>query len=218
MKTKTLFAFVFSLALASSGSHAATVDPGSPISHTPYDRWLGPMWQVMHGLGGGEPSIGRVEELVRQASEFQYAYTSDHTYVPQTPRLTESTGTGDCKAKALWLAARMRSSSVRYVIGKANLSDHISHAWLMWKAPQGWLILDPSNYSQPLSPWQLSPAQFIPLYSYGPSGSYIHTMSVAARGARTAAYDRAHRRLAATQPFPRHRPASRKSSGAPRPS
>ena len=207
MTTKMLFALAFSLALASSGSHAATLDLGSPTSRTPYDRWLGPMWTVMHGLGGGNPSIGRVEQLVRQASEFRYTYTKNHPYVPQKPRVTEATKAGDCKAKALWLAAKMRSSRVRYVVGKAWRFDSRNHAWLMWKGPNGWLILDPSNHDHPLSPQRLSSLQFIPLYSYGPSGSYAHAKSAAARGARRGDYARARRQPTAPYPFPRHRPA-----------
>jgi hypothetical protein len=181
MTTKTLFAFLCLLGLAASGLHAATIDLGSPAARTPYDQYLGPMWAVMHGLGSGNPSIGRVEELVRQAAEFRYVYAKNQPYIPQSPRVTGATGSGDCKAKALWLAAKMRSSKVRFVIGKASWFHSRNHAWLMWKGPSGWLILDPSHHSRPLSPQQVSAGQFIPLYSYDPSGSYVHAKGGAAR-------------------------------------
>jgi len=49
----------------------------------------------------------------------------------------------------------MNDQSLRFVVGKARAVSGMSHAWLLWKSPDGWLILDATNYSAPieLSRW-----------------------------------------------------------------
>ena len=184
MRTK-LFYFCLSTLLCVafvSDLPAATIDLGSSTSRTPYDRYLGPMFVVFKDLGGGHPDMATVEQLVAQGRAFRYSFKKDEPYVPQSPQETESTKAGDCKAKSLWLAYKMETSRVRFVVGKAKAVSNMNHAWLIWDGPDGWLILDATLYSRPLAPQTLSPAQFMPLYSYGPSGKYAHTVAAAAKG------------------------------------
>jgi len=170
--------------LLAGGLRAAELDLGSTTSRTPYDSYLAPMWQVFRRLGGAEPDRAAVEQLIHESRRFRYAYKKRQPYVPQTPEQTETTKCGDCKAKSLWLAAKMKSRKVRFVIGKAKVGDAASHAWLMWDGPEGWLILDATRYSRPLVPERLSPSEFVPTYSYAPGGKYAHTVSAAARSAK----------------------------------
>ena len=163
---------------------AASLDLGTPISRTPYDVYLGPMYAVLQHLGSGQPPLPVVEQLVREGRSFRYIYKTEQPYVPQTPEVTETTKAGDCKAKSLWLASKMDTRKVRFVIGKAKLQSNMSHAWIIWESPEGWLILDATNYSRPLAPDRLSPAEFIPTFSYSSSGRFAHTVSGAARGAK----------------------------------
>src|SRR4051812_32392103 len=128
---KSLFVYLCALVFGSNRLIGGTLDLGSPTSHTPYDRYLGQMWNVLQWQSGREPSTWRVQELLLEAREFDYVYSA-HPYIPQAPRFTNALRAGDCKAKALWLAAKMHSANVRYVIGKARAFDRLDHAWLWW--------------------------------------------------------------------------------------
>lgn len=158
----------------------AQIDLGSSTSRTPYDQYLGPMWSVFQRLGGGQPDVGLVEQLMRQGKSFRYVFKVDQPYVPQSPDVTETSKSGDCKAKSLWLASKMNTRKVRYVIGKAKGVSNMSHAWIIWDGPQGWLVLDATFYSRPLSP----NSGFTPIYSYSPGGRYAHTVSAAGKGVK----------------------------------
>ena len=161
-------------ALGAFSAWAGSLDLGSPTGHTPYDQYLGPMWGVMHHLGGAQPDVDTVDKLVGEGRAFRYSYNKEQPYIPQTPDVTESTHSGDCKAKALWLASKMGTRNVRFVIGKASASRPINHAWLIWESPEGWLILDATMLSRPLAPEHCSSAEYIPNYSYSPDGKYAH--------------------------------------------
>jgi hypothetical protein len=179
---KIILAAVF-IALAAVAALAGSIDLGSPTGHTPYDQYLAPMWEVLHKLGGANPDINLVDHLVAEGRGFRYCYNKEQPYVPQTPEVTESTHAGDCKAKALWLASKMDTRSVRFVIGKASAERAMNHAWLIWEGPQGWLILDATMFSRPLQPERLTPSDYIASYSYSPSGKYAHAV-VSAAGSR----------------------------------
>ncbi len=164
----------------SSALHAGPIDLGTPTARTPYDAYLQPMWDVLRNLAGNQPDVGVVEKFVQQGHSFRYSFNHDQPYRPQTPAETEATKSGDCKAKSLWLAAKMDCRKVRFVIGKAKQVSNMSHAWLIWDSPQGWLILDATLYSRPLSPERVSSDSFIPTYSYAPGGKYSHAIAAAA--------------------------------------
>lgn len=160
------------------GNLVAQVDLGSPTSKTPYDPYLGPMYSVLRQLNGPKADLGTAAALVREGRGFRYAYNKEQPYVPQTPEQTESTKAGDCKAKSLWLASKLNDRGVRFVIGKAKQVQNVSHAWLIWNGPEGWMILDATLYSSPLSPARLSRTDFVPTYSYGPGGKFSHSVGV----------------------------------------
>jgi len=179
----TLAVLIFTL-LTGAPLRGGSLDLGTPVARTPYDPYLGPLWEVMRRLGGTQPDVGTVEQLVREGRNFRYVFKKEQPYVPQSPTETEASKCGDCKAKSLWLASKMNSRNVRYVIGKARLVSTISHAWLIWEGPEGWLILDATNYSKPLAPSRISSSEFIPTYSYSPSGKYTHAVSGPGAGAK----------------------------------
>lgn len=184
MSTKLLSLWTILLLLLTGGWCSAELDLGSPTSRTPYDPYLDPVWKVFRQLSGGQVDPAAVEQLVREGRSFRYYYNKDQPYVPQPPEVTESMKAGDCKAKSLWLAKKMNSSKVRFVIGKLSLSSAKSHAWLIWEGPQGWLILDATNYSKPLVPERVSSSELVPTFSYSTSGKYAHAMVAAARGGK----------------------------------
>jgi len=162
---------------------SAQIDLGAPASRTPYDAYLGPVWAVLKSLSG-KADDATAAQLVRQGRAFRYSYNSAQPYQPQTPEQTEATKSGDCKAKSLWLASKLNDRGVRFVIGKAKAGQSMSHAWLIWNGPEGWTILDATLYSSPLSPASLSPSQFVPTYSFAPSGKYAHAMAAAGAAAK----------------------------------
>src|SRR4051794_8981978 len=96
---KQLFIAVF--AILGIGSFAFGQDLGSRVSSTPYDRYFGPIISTMASLGSNNPPLPQVEELVRTGRAFRY-YMKD-PYIPQSPQETESSKSGDCKAKSLWV-------------------------------------------------------------------------------------------------------------------
>lgn len=184
MKIRKLSQFLPGFCLLSFAINAsAQVDLGSPTARTPYDAYLGPVWSVFNQLGG-KADLPTVMQLVRQGRAFRYSYNKDQPYVPQTPEQTEATKAGDCKAKSLWLASKLNDRGVRFVIGKAKQVQNVSHAWLIWNGPEGWMILDATLYSSPLSPARLRPSDFVPTYSFAPGGKYAHKVTTAASGAK----------------------------------
>ena len=181
MKTKCVWLIALLSVWSTTVFSAAEIDLGASTSRTPYDRYLEPIFDLLKRLGGGHPDLATVEQLVAEGRSFRYVYKTTEPYVPQMPEVTEATKAGDCKAKALWLASKMDSAHVRFVVGKAKAVSNMNHAWLIWEGPEGWLILDATLYSHPLEPETLSSSQFIPLYSYGPSGKYAHGVAAAAK-------------------------------------
>ena len=159
MKTPTLVA-VFSLLCATS-SLAPAQDLGRPVGSTPYDKYFGRIREILAALGSNSPSMELVNELVKTGRGFRY-YMKD-PYIPQTPQETDASRSGDCKAKSLWVAYKMDDHSVRFVVGRIKSVQGMSHAWLLWKGPEGWLILDATMYSRPLDVARLGPQEFTPL-------------------------------------------------------
>ena len=150
----------------------AVVDLGAS-GQTPYDRFMTPVKQVLSSLDENNAPMERAEKLMRIGHGFRYAFTDP--YNPALPSVTARTRSGDCKAKSLWLCDQLGDASVRFVIGKAKRTSRISHAWVMWQNEGRWWILDCTNTSRPIAADQVSRDQYIPLYSYGRSGSYRHS-------------------------------------------
>lgn len=164
---------------------ARAQDLGRATGSTPYDAYLGPMRTTLNTLGANQPSLDEVKQYVRTGRGFRYVMK--HPYIPQTPEETEATRAGDCKAKSLWVAHKMDDRTVRFVIGKARAVSNMSHAWLMWKGPEGWFILDPTNYSSPIDLSRVGPNEFLPRYSYSANGKFVHS-GAAAPKSREAKY------------------------------
>jgi hypothetical protein len=161
----------FAALLFVKASALAIVDLGS-AGHTPYDRFMSPVKQVLGSLDKEGASMEQVQKLMRIGRGFRYSYTDP--YNPARPEVTAATRAGDCKAKSLWLCDQLGDASVRYVIGKAKRSAKISHAWVMWQHEGRWWILDCTNTSKPIPADRVSSNEYIPLYSYDRSGSYRH--------------------------------------------
>ena len=158
--------------LAGIASTFASVDLGSPTRSTPYDPYLSPVKHVLTQLDGKESSLDHVRQLMRVGRGFRYSFTDPYTAA--TPEVTAATHAGDCKAKALWLAAQMNDRSVRFVIGKARAASKVSHAWLLWTQDSShtW-ILDCTNFSEPILAERADPTrEYIPTYAFSKTGSY----------------------------------------------
>jgi hypothetical protein len=165
---------LFAIALLATPvlSFAHTLDLGFPASDTPYDPYMTPVKQVLTHLTNEEASMQRVKQLMREGRAFRYSFTSP--YVAATPDVTAATRSGDCKAKALWLADELNDQSIRFVIGKARRTSQMSHAWLLWQHANRWWILDCTNNWYPVPADRVSSSQYIPYYSFDKKGEYRH--------------------------------------------
>ncbi len=172
-----LFAILAALFFVPNPSSA--LDLGSSTARTPYDPYMGPVFSVFGRLGGSQPDPAQVEQWVKEGRAFRYSFSKTQPYVPQSPEQTESSKSGDCKAKSLWLASKMDTRKVRFVIGKFKRGAAQSHAWLLWNAPDGWLILDATMFNRSLSAASVSQNEFLPIYSYGPGSKYTHGQAAA---------------------------------------
>ena len=151
---------------------AREVDLGTPVQSTPYDKFLGPMRDVLARLGTDRPAMPPVNGWVREGRDFQYSFTEP--YVPQLPEVTERLRAGDCKAKSLWLASKMNDRTVRFVVGKYTRSAEMSHAWLLWENMGRWYVLDPTMKSSAIDLANVSENDWVPLFSYSAHGKFQH--------------------------------------------
>ena len=159
--------------LASQAAFGTTpIDLGFNAGSTPYDRYMNPVKRVLTHLDGESPSLDRVRELMHEGRSFRYSFTEP--YLAASPEVTAATRSGDCKAKAIWLANQLNDPNVRFVIGKARVNSRISHAWLMWQHDSQWWILDCTNMREPVPADRVSSREYIPLYSYAKNGMYRH--------------------------------------------
>jgi len=165
--------FFLTLFIAGSLPLCAQIDLGRPAA-TPYDRYHGPVRQVLARSGSGAPSIDEVRSQLRTARRFRYYFNKAEPYIPQAPEVTEAKRQGDCKAKSLWLADKMRDRNTRYVVGKAKPGDRLSHAWLLWANGGTWLFLDPTMESDVVYAERVAGRKLILQYSYTASSSYAH--------------------------------------------
>jgi hypothetical protein len=170
---KTLLAVVLLLSSHFLALARTDVDLGSQTSNTPYDPYMTPVRQVLtHLTAEQQAPMDRVRQLMHTGRAFRYSFTSP--YVAATPDVTAATRSGDCKAKALWLADQLHDDSVRFVIGKARLSSRMSHAWLLWQHDSRWYILDCTNNWDPIPADRISTREYIPYYSFAKTGEYRH--------------------------------------------
>jgi len=170
MKTPT---FVALLALLSATSSLAPAqDMGRSTGSTPYDKYFDRVFSTLSSLSSNDAPLDQVNEYMKTGRGFRYYMKTP--YIPQTPQETESSRSGDCKAKSLWVAYKMDDRKVRFVVGRIKSVTNMSHAWLIWKGPTGWMVLDPTFYSRPLDMARLGPGEFTMLYSYTGGGKFVH--------------------------------------------
>ncbi len=167
---KTIFALITLLTVKATA--LAGVNFGAPSS-TPYDRYLGPVREVLGSLSKAKPTMERVQALMSQGRSFRYHM--DNPYIPTAPAVTAKNREGDCKDKALWLCEQLNDSSVRFVIGKTSRSARMSHAWVMWENEGRFWILDCTLKSAPVAMDSLSKGSYIPQFSYAKNGSFRHS-------------------------------------------
>ena len=165
------------LALLSLSPLALGQDLGSSTGSTPYDKYFGRVFSTLSSLSSNEAPLDQVNEYMKTGRGFRYYMKTP--YIPQTPEETESSRSGDCKAKSLWVAYKMDDRKVRFVVGRIKSVTNMSHAWLLWNGPSGWMVLDPTFYSRPLDVARLGPGEFTPLFSYSPGGKYRHAGAAA---------------------------------------
>jgi hypothetical protein len=168
-------ATVLSLALLLLTKFAAfaAVDLGTTIEHTPYDRYMSPVKDVLSSIHGEGASMDKVQAAMRQGRAFRYAH--NEPYVPAMPQETAARHTGDCKDKALWLMDQIQDPSARFVIGKMTRGARMSHAWVMWQHDGQWWILDCTMLSRPIPAEKAGTNEYVPLYSYSRSAAYRHS-------------------------------------------
>jgi hypothetical protein len=168
---KTALLSLASLLLATFS--ASAVDLGTAIEHTPYDRYMTPVKDVLNGMHGQGATMDKVQSVMRQGRAFRYAHSEP--YVPAMPQETAARHCGDCKDKALWLMDQIQDPSARFVIGKMTRGAHMSHAWVMWQHDGQWWILDCTMLSRPIPADKAGVNEYVPLYSYSRSSCYRHS-------------------------------------------
>ena len=166
--------FFLALVVIGTDSLLAAVDTGQPTSGTPYDRYHGPVRQVLGRAGSTSPPIDQVRSQFRTARRYRYYFNAAEPYTPQAPAVTESRQQGDCKAKSLWLASKMNDRTVRYAVGRATLGSKMLHAWLLWPNAGTWLFLDPTLESDVLNADRVTGRKLIMKYTYTGSATYFH--------------------------------------------
>lgn len=152
---------------------AKVMDLGRASGGSPYERYMGPVKEVLRQTARRDSEFERVSALLAEARSFRYRHSE--AYVANSPEVTERTRIGDCKDKSLWLLAKMGSGNARFVIGKLKSSSDINHAWVYWQAQDGaWYILDPTHRSRPLAVDRIRSNEYVPLYSYASNTVYHH--------------------------------------------
>jgi hypothetical protein len=154
----------------------AVVDLGTTTEHTPYDRYMAPVKDVLSSMHGEGATMDKVQAAMRQGRAFRYAH--NEPYVPAMPQETAARHTGDCKDKALWLMDQIQDPSARFVIGKMTRGARMSHAWVMWQHDGQWWILDCTMLSRPIPAEKAGSNEYVPLYSYSRSTAYRHSDKV----------------------------------------
>jgi len=152
---------------------SAAVDLGTSIDHTPYDRYMTPVKEVLSSMHGEAASMDKVQAAMREGRAFHYAHTEP--YLPAMPQETAARHTGDCKDKALWLMDQIQDPSARFVIGKMTRGAKLSHAWVMWQHEGKWWILDCTMLSKPVPADKVGANEYVPLYSYSRGTAFRHT-------------------------------------------
>ena len=144
------------------------------VSSTPYDRQMIPVLRVLHfpvARRTGQTSVTIVNEWMFNLRAIPYQYSSQW----KTPAEVNCALVADCKGKAVMLYVKMRANGatgVRFIIGKHQVADLKTHAWLEWNTTSGTYVLDPTFNSAVERTEEHDPATYIARYAYNGSRKY----------------------------------------------
>jgi hypothetical protein len=146
--------------------------PDFQAAATAYDGYMKrPVEEALGQAASSKPDIREVKQWLGESYHFRYIMRDPVT--PTPPAVTEATRAGDCKDKALWLAAKMEDpADVVFVIGRARANSRINHAWLAWASGGSVWILDPTNCPSPLRADRIRKGEYIPEFFFTRYGTF----------------------------------------------
>jgi hypothetical protein len=146
--------------------------PDFQAAATAYDGYMKrPVEEVLGQTASAKPGMGDVKHWLGEDYRFRYVMRDPVT--PSSPAVTEATRAGDCKDKALWLAAKMSDpADLVFVIGRARANSRINHAWLAWASGGYTWILDPTNCPYPLRADRLRRSEYLPEFFFTRYGTF----------------------------------------------
>ncbi len=145
------------------------------VSATPYDRQMNRVYPVLTSTNGQCPSQILLSVAVNHWMTELHAMPYQYSKYWQTPAEVDFAQAADCKGKAVALYAQMRrngATNVRVVVGKRQIYNTITHAWLEWETKEGSYVLDPTFNEMPTKTTQLDAMTYIPLYAYDGEHKY----------------------------------------------
>lgn len=126
------------------------------------------------GALAGRQSLAQVNHWVAHLRAIPYRYSLQW----KTPQQVRSDFAADCKGKAIWLYAMMRTNGarhIRFVIGKRHVADQRTHAWLEWETTKGTFLLDPTFNRSVERVSNYNAARYIPHFAYDGARKYRAT-------------------------------------------
>jgi hypothetical protein len=145
-----------------------------PVASTPYDHQMAPISGVLNSPTrhlARQTSLIAINQWMTHLRAIPYQYSIQW----KTPAQVRSALAADCKGKAMMLYAKMRANgatNVRVVIGKHNVADMRTHAWLEWDTTAGTLLLDPTFNRAIERATEHDSTRYIPLYAYNGACKY----------------------------------------------
>ncbi|HMG06167.1 MAG TPA: hypothetical protein VK581_11950, partial [Chthoniobacterales bacterium] len=145
-----------------------------PVASTPYDHQMAPISGVLNSPTrhlARQTSLIAINQWMIHLRAIPYQYSIQW----KTPAQVRSALAADCKGKAMMLYAKMRANgatNVRVVIGKHNIADMRTHAWLEWDTAAGTLLLDPTFNRAVERATEHDSTMYIPLYAYNGACKY----------------------------------------------
>ena len=120
-------------------------------------------------------SVEQVGQWTREEHRIRYEHVGDYRW--KTPKEVDSSWTGDCKDKALWLYAKLKEAGVRdlrLVIGRKDRGSRQFHAWLYLTLDGLAYLLDPTRSGDVWKQTEFGDDEYIPAYSFDGESAYSH--------------------------------------------
>jgi predicted transglutaminase-like cysteine proteinase len=133
-----------------------------------------PVSRVLNASPGAlahRTSLATINEWLANLRAIPYQYSSQW----KTPAQVHADLAADCKGKAILLYAIMRANGakhIRFVIGKHQVADQRTHAWLEWETTSGTYLLDPTFNRTVERVSDYDPARYIAHYAYNGARKY----------------------------------------------